>query len=214
MIVVAITELNKQRSRILLETEESFVLYKGEIRMLKIKEGTDLSTDDYEKIMKGILPKRCKMRALNLLKERRYTSYTLKKKLLEGGYPDEVADETLAYVSSYGYVDDLEYAKDYIAEFETSKTKAEIRQKLLTKGISVKLCDEAYKALGEEREQYEEPGEDSIQKELILKTLKKKGYSSDISYEEKQKILAYFYRRGFEIDAVRSVMESIDSDEE
>ena len=45
--------------------------------------------------------------------------------------------------------------------------------------------------------------------ELVLKTLKKRGFTGCETYEEKQKLLAYFYRRGFDMDTVFSAMNSI-----
>ena len=207
MFVVSIKEINKQRSRILLDSEESFVLYKNEIRTLKVKEGEELSEDRYEKIMKCVLPKRCKLRAMNLLKERNYTVYQLKKKLLDGGYPERIANDTIDYVASFGYVDDLKYAMAYITEKESSYSKTEIRQKLLSRGIDGRVTEEAYSKLGLEREEYGEEDPAGIEYELILKTLKKRGYSADLDYEGKQKVLAYFYRRGFDMDKVRRAME-------
>lgn len=208
MKILSITEVNKSRARISLETEESFVLYKGEIRMLKLKEGGDLSQEDYDTVMKGILPKRCRMRAMNLLKERAYTSYSLKKKLSEGGYPESICEDALAYVTSYGYVNDLKYAMDYIKEKEASNTTREIEQKLLTKGISSKLFEEALRLLGEEREEYGEESHQGYEEDLIRKTLAKRHFTGEEAYEDRQKILAYFYRRGFDIDLVRKVMDS------
>ncbi len=212
MNIVSITEINKQRARISLDTEESFVLYKGEIRMLHLKEGMELSGENYDRIMKGILPKRCKMRAINLLKDRCYTSYSLKKKLLDGGYPEAVAEEALSYVSSFGYVNDLKYAMMYIEDQESKHTIREITQKLLSKGIPVSLTEEALRQLGEEREAYGEQSRGDIENELIEKTLKKRGYTGEESYEDRQKLLAYFYRRGFDTDRVRRVMEDISKD--
>ncbi|MBP5624426.1 MAG: regulatory protein RecX [Lachnospiraceae bacterium] len=207
MLVISIKEINKQRERILLDTEESFVLYRSEIRTLKIKEDCELSQENYDKIVKGILPKRCKMRAMNLLKERNYTVYQLKKKLMDGGYPEYIVNDTIDYVSSFGYVDDLKYAMAYIGEKESSYSRSEIKQKLLSKGISGRVTEEAYSKLGLEREEYGEEDSSGIEYELILKTLKKKGYSADLDYESKQKVLAYFYRRGFDMDIVRKAME-------
>lgn len=212
MVITSITEVNKQRSRISLETEESFVLYKGEIRMLKLKEGQELSEEDYDKIMRGILPKRCKMRAMNLLKERRYTSYGLKKKLLDGGYPEEICDEAIRYVSSYGYVNDFAYAMDYIKEQEESRSIREIKQKLMSKGIQNVIIDQALKELGKEREEYNEESQKEIEERLIIKTLEKRNFSVDSSYEDKQKLLAYFYRRGFDIDSVKKAMDRFSQD--
>lgn len=206
MEIISITEISKQKSRILLDTEESFVLYRSEIRILRLKEGMEMSVDVYDSITRSILPRRCKLRAMNLLKERCYTSYSLTKKLLDGGYPRDIVDRTLEYVKSYGYVDDLDYAMSYIRDKESVSSRQEIKQKLLGKGISGQLVDEAYRRLGEEREEYGEEGNSEIEYELIRKTLKKRGFSPDMDYENKQKVLAYFYRRGFDIDKVRKCM--------
>ena len=209
MNIVSITEINKQRARISLDTEESFVLYKGEIRLLHLREGMELSSENYDRIMKGILPKRCKMRAMNLLKDRDYTSYSLKKKLLDGGYPESIAEETLNYVSSYGYVNDLKYAMMYIEDQGSKYTVREIAQKLLSKGIPVSLTEEALRQLKEEREEYGEDSQRDIECDLIEKTLRKRGFTGNESYEERQKLLAYFYRRGFDTDLVRRIMEKV-----
>lgn len=204
MEIVEIIECGKSRSKIKLDTGENFVLYRGEIKMLHIKEGSELSQTVYDNILKGILPKRCKMRALNLLKERPYTEYQLSTKLSDGGYPDDVVAGTLSYVKSYGYVNDREYAHSYIAEKVSKTSINEIKVKLLQKGIEKEVIEEAI------YEYRNESGIDSetSEYEAIEKLLKKRGYSFDASYEERQKQLAYFYRRGFNTEIVKKVMES------
>ncbi len=208
MKIVSITEITKTRLRISLETEESFVLYKGDVRILKLKENTELSDEQYATIMNGILPKRCKMRAMNLLKDRNYTSYGLKKKLLDGGYPERICDDTLSYVISYGYINDLQYAIDYIKSRENSHSVREIKQKLQMRGITQNDISRAFLQLGTEREEFGESSSGELEEMLIRKTLEKRHFSSDTDYEEKQKLLAYFYRRGFGVDRVRRVMDT------
>ena len=87
MLIESVEPVGKDRSRVTLEDGRSFVLYKGEMRILKLKENTDLSEEVYRNIMETVLPKRAKLRAMNLLKTRAYTEYGLRKKLAEGGYP-------------------------------------------------------------------------------------------------------------------------------
>mgnify|MGYP001143073061 FL=1 len=77
MTVTKITEISKSRMKIEIDGETTFVLYKGEIRNGKIKEGEELEEKAYEEIMTKILPRRAKMRALNLLKGRSYTEAQL-----------------------------------------------------------------------------------------------------------------------------------------
>ena len=208
MLIETVEAVGKDRSRVTLEDGRSFVLYKGEMRILKLKENTDLSEDVYKNIMETVLPKRAKLRALNLLKTRAYTEYGLRKKLSDGGYPDSVTDIAIAYVKSFGYINDRQYALDYVGEQSTKRSKKELYLKLSQKGISKEVLDGVF---SEVYGSYKDAREDSSfnETDVILKTLKKKGYTGNESYEERQKLLAYFYRRGFEMDTVYKAMDSL-----
>ena len=207
MQIAKIEEITKDRCRVTLDTEESFVLYKGEIRLLKLKPDTALSDDIYRQITTVVLPKRCKLRAMNLLKARPYTEYQLRKKLLEGGYSEETAGIALDYVKSFGYVNDKQYALDFIRQQTENRSKKELYMKLLGKGIDKEILDQAFSETYGSLEDVKEQTYDETA--VIVKTLKKRGFSPDMSYEDKQKLLAYFYRRGFEMDSVYKAMDSL-----
>ena len=107
-----ITELDKKRCKVYLDGEFAFVLYKGELRDYGIKVGTEISDTIYDEIISVALSKRCKLRAMNLLQKKDYTTRQLKDKLEEGLYHKELVDEAIEYVSSYKYLDDERYARD------------------------------------------------------------------------------------------------------
>ncbi|MCR4728095.1 MAG: recombination regulator RecX [Lachnospiraceae bacterium] len=172
---------------------------------MKIKEGAELSEETYLQIVKGILPKRAKLRAMNLLKSRSYTEYQLKKKLLDTGYADSICEEAVAYVKSFGYINDREYAISYINEAASVRSRREIFQKLQQKGIQKSTLDAVFSDIYGETESGDESSFDEIA--VIVKALKKRGFTGNESYEEKQKLLAYFYRRGFEMDKVYRAMD-------
>ena len=73
MLIESISDAGSKKCTVKLDNGESFSLYKGEIRLLKLKEGAELSSAVYEQIMTVILPKRAKLRAMNLLKVRPYS---------------------------------------------------------------------------------------------------------------------------------------------
>ena len=209
MLINSIEPVTKDRSKIILDTGESFVLYKGELRLLKLKENGELPVENYNQIMKTVLPKRAKLRCLNLLKSKSYTEYQLKKKLFDGGYPETVIDEAIEYIKSFGYVNDKDYAVDYIKYHREQQSRKELYLKLSQKGIQKETLDNAFNEVyGSYREAKEDPSFNEI--ELIIKTLKKRGFTGTESYEDRQKILAYFYRRGFEMDMVYKAMDTFD----
>ena len=207
MLITAIEPITKDRHRVLLENGENFVLYKGEIRHLRLKEGLELSDKYYDSIMTVILPKRAKLRMMNLLNVKDYTEYQLSKKLLDAGYPRAIVDEALSYVKSFNYVDDLRYAKSFIASESGKRSRKEIELKLLQKGIHKDVTAEAFYAISGDSEEGADKTFDET--EVIVKALKKKHFTGEESYEEKQKILAYFYRRGFNMDAVYRAMDNL-----
>lgn len=208
MQIDKIQSVNKSRSKIFLDTGESFVLYNGELRLLKLKENSEVTESVYKQIMEVVLPKRAKLRTMNLLKVKPYTEYGIRKKLIEGGYPSEVIDIAIDYVKSFGYINDKQYALDYIAMDKERHSKKEIYLKLSQKGIVKETLDSAFsESYGSYSDSRKEASFD--EKELVVKTLKKRGFTGSETYEEKQKMLAYFYRRGFDMDLVFSAMDEI-----
>ncbi|MBR5897256.1 MAG: RecX family transcriptional regulator, partial [Lachnospiraceae bacterium] len=109
---------------------------------------------------------------------------------------------------SFGYIDDRQYALDYIGEQSSKRSKKELYLKLSQKGISKEVLDGVF---SEVYGSYKDAREDSSfdETDVILKTLKKKGYTGNESYEDRQKLLSYFYRRGFEMDTVYKAMDSL-----
>ena len=201
MVVTGIVEYTKGKYKIFLDDEFAFVLYKGELRKYGIEQDGILSDDVYRELISVVLTKRAKLRALNLLKVRDYTVNGLRRKLKEGLYPDEVIDEAVEYVISYGYVDDLRYAKSYIRSNRTTRGRHEIEQKLRSKGISQDIISEAFENEG--------PGEEE-EEELIRRYLIKKCRSINIIDEAaRRKIFAYMYNKGFAPDRVSPILDEV-----
>ena len=200
MKVTRIEEITKAKCKIYLEEEFAFVLYKGELRMFHIKEGEELSPEDYQEITGKILPKRAKLRAMNLLKNRPYTEYQLSKKLRDGGYTQEIIEEALDYVKGFHYVDDRQYAMDYMEYHKEEKSRSQMFKALLTKGISQSLIQECFEeVVGEDKERLEE--------EQIQRWISKKNFcAKEASYEEIQRMQGVLYRKGFSSDAIRRVL--------
>ena len=204
MKVTQIVELSKTRSKIYIEQEFAFVLYKGELRLYHIREGQEISREDYRTIMEVVLPKRAKLRAMNLLKGREYTTTQLRVKLEQGGYPAAVAKEALDYVASFHYIDDLRYAVSFISYNENIKSRRRIEQDLQEKGISRELIEKAWK-------KWEEEGGSQNESAMIQRLLEKRHYDAEhADYRERQKTYAFLVRKGFSCELVRKAMKEVD----
>lgn len=200
MTVTSISEITKSRVRIEIDGEDSLVLYKGELRVYGIKEGEDIAKESYEQLMHEVLPKRARLRAMNLLKSRNYTSFQLLNKLTTGGYSEKHAKEAVDYVASFGYIDDKQYAKDFIEYNKERKSKQRILSDLQQKGISRQLLEEIWEeAVGEDMAE--------LEKEQIRGWLQKKHFDAkQVSPSDIRKMTGFLYRKGFSFDSIRSVL--------
>lgn len=201
MVVSEIIELDKKRVKVHIDGEFAFVIYKGELRDFGIKVGQELTEASYQEIVGTVLPKRAKLRAMNLLQKKDYTEKKLRDKLSEGLYPKEIIDEAIEYVKSYKYLDDERFARDYINYQMALRSKTRIIQDLTAKGISkdvlMPIIEELYADDG---------GESEL--EQINKLLAKKHYDPEnMDFKEKQKIMAFLLRKGFQMSDIRRGMD-------
>ena len=200
MKVTRIEELTKSRSRVYLEEQFAFVLYKGELRSFHVAEGEELAPQDYETIVKQILPRRARLRAMNLLKGREYTVRQLHDKLRDGGYPEEIIADALAYVESFHYTDDLRYATAYITGHENSRSRRRIEQDLAARGIDPETAKKAWQG-------WEAQGGRQDEQAMIRKLLEKRGFDPETADEKEiRRQGAFLMRRGFAGEAVRKAL--------
>ena len=201
MQVTEIRELDKKRSRVYLDEEFAFVLYRSELRKFCIKEGEAISQEVHDEITRVILPKRAKLRAMNLLKSRQYSEKQLRDKLRDGEYPPCIIDEAVEYVSSYNYINDRRLAEEYIRIHISDKSKMRIKQDLTRKGISGEDIKGAFDSCDDE-------GFGCNEAEQIKKLLDKRGYSAEDASDLKEwnKQYAYLMRKGYNSDAIRKVL--------
>lgn len=204
MIVTDIVELSKSRVKIYIDNEIAFALYKGELGKLKVYKEKEITQAHYDFIINEVLLKRAKLRCMNLLKSKDYTRHQLITKLKQNIYPISVIERAIEYVESYGYIDDNRYANSYIACNSKIKSRKQIELNLMQKGIDKAIIEEEFLRLIDSDEVENEEN-------LILRLLEKKRFNKENStYDEIQKIIAYLYRKGFSLDKIYKVIDSIE----
>ena len=152
--------------------------------------------------MTQLLPKRAKLRALDLLTARSYTEARLRQKLLDGGYPESIAQEAMNYVKSFGYVDDSFYASEYISYHAQDMSSRQMEQKLLQRGVPPEVIRRELEHFCEQ-----EGGIDEIAQ--IREFLLKKHYQKDRSDEkEYRKLAGALLRRGYKFENISKAFDS------
>ncbi len=142
--------------------------------------------------------KQAKKKALSLLECMDRTEEQLRLKLKQKGYADEVVEQAILYVKSFGYVNDANYAERFILNRQKSKSKRELYAALCQKGIDAEMVGQAMEHC------YEEYSEVQTIRNLLER---KYGSWNICTEDEKRKIYQYFLRKGFRNEDIRQVIQ-------
>ncbi len=188
VVIERIEPSAKGRRCLHLDNGEEWTLYASELRAYGLREGMLLADADYEKVRRETMGKRAKKRAMHLLEHMDRTEAGLLQKLCEGGYPQDLAEEAVAYVKSYHYIDDARYADSYIRLHGSEKSSGRLRMELQRRGVSGETIDAALDGCEEERDE----------QQMIRALMQKRGYDPKTADQAAQRrMYGYLMRRGF-----------------
>ena len=198
MTVTKIEPLSKTRYKVYLDGQFAFTLYKGELSRYHIAEESVIEDDIYDSL-RLIVIKRAKLRAMHLLSDMGRTESQLRTKLKQGGYEEDAVEAAIRYVKSFGYINDMEYARSFIDSRKDRKSKKELYAALLQKGVPAEIVEQVF-----EEADYGE--KDSRQ--AIEALMRKRSYNPETAdVKEKQKMMGYLMRKGFSYQDIRNVLQ-------
>ena len=142
-------------------------------------------------------------KAMRLLEHMDRTEKGLRDKLRQSGFSPDAVDAALAYVQSYGYIDDSRYARTYVAYRMDSKSRQKIIQELIGKGVDKETAVAAW----EEEAALNSPDE----RTLLIRTVEKKyAPGTELDEKEMRRLYGYLVRRGFQFSDISSVLEEME----
>lgn len=147
---------------------------------------------------KGFLNARKK--AMSLLQHKDRTEWELTDRLLQAGFSEEETEDAVEYVRSFHYIDDERYALRFVEIYHTSRSIKRLKQDLYKRHVPQEYIDAAL-------EQISWDDSEALEKECS-KLLRQKNVSGgdELSYEDRQKIMAKLYRRGFRIEDINRIV--------
>lgn len=200
MIITRLEGMEGSKVRVYIDESFAFILTEKELERYGLKEGMELPIAEYERILEETIYHRVQDKALNILKFADRSEHELRRKLTQAEFPAVLIDRAVSYVKMYGYLDDKRFAASFIRCRMNKKSKLMIRNELLQKGISEEVLEEAFD------ETYAEEEEDSeltaIKKAIARKTKEPEA----LTYEEKQKLIASLYRKGFDLSKIKQCL--------
>lgn len=135
---------------------------------------------------------RAKKKAMSLLQHMDRTEWELRSKMEKAGFSEEAVREAIEYVRSFHYIDDERYAIRFAEIYRESRSISRIRQDLQKKHISEETI-----TLALEEIDYDDS---AALKKALDKLLKNQ--TDALSYEDRQKLIAKLYRKGFRVDQI------------
>lgn len=200
MTVTKIEPVTKTRYKIYIDGQFAFVLYKGELSRYHIEPDAQIDAETYQSIKETVILKRAKLRAMHLLTDMGRTEAQLRTKLIQSGYPEDITEQAVQYVKSFGYINDAEYARSFILSRKDKKSRREIYAQLSQKGLSEDVIEQAF----------EECYGDEDTENAIISILEKKHYDPEHTDEyTTQKLMAHLARKGFGYQDIKHVMLDI-----
>lgn len=191
MLITKLEKIDKKRTKVYIDYEYAFLLYPSDIRKYKIEEEQEITVEIYEEILEDTIYRRAKQKALAILKFMDRSESELVAKLKMAHYTEEIVNRTIEYVRSYHYIDDERYATNYIVSRKDTKSRKQIQMELLHKGISKEVIENIF------------PKNPDNDKEALKKAIRKKTDDiENLSMEQKQKLFASLYRKGFSYEDI------------
>ncbi len=209
MIITDIIELKigpskkKNAYKIYIDYDYAFLLYKQDIKKYQLEIDKEVTSELFDEIIEDTVYRRAKQKALAILKHMDRTEKELISKLKDAHYTDIIIEKTIDYLKGYSYINDERYASNYIRLKKSTLSILTIKTKLLQKGINKELLEKII-AIEYDLE------DDDMDPEIIAinKAIQKKYKDiTDINYDDRQKLKASLYRKGFDLDKINRCLK-------
>jgi regulatory protein len=184
-----------------LENGETLDIPHRAANLYKLVSGRSIDSTEYAQLKAESQRFRCKKKALDYLAIRARSVFEMERYLTRKGFSHDIIREIMNDVVESGYVDDYDYAKQFIRSKLNRKLvgKHLLASELQKKGVSRDIIKQALKDTASNNNNIDEIYEIAVKKYQVLK-LKKNGLAK----------LAYFLQhRGFESEIVHTVIARI-----
>lgn len=153
--------------------------------------GRDLTYSEYTQLKSDIDYSASKTRALRILGNRSLSTGELKKRLINKGDDENIAEQTVTWLNEIGILDDKQYALSIVKHYSTNGYgMSRIKDELYKRGIPREIWDEVLSEL-------DESDADDATESYLRKKLKGSSDDSDI-----RRAANALIRRGFSYDQV------------
>lgn len=170
----------------------------GVMLSYSIKEG-EMEKARFKEFIKENDRERAKSYLYAMVARKARTTKEAREKLYEKGFHKDAVEYAIGIVSSYGYLNDQEFAKTFVENAKRSKGGYRLKKEMQLKGVGEEDIASALSNLDEE-------GEYESAINLAKKYLKNKDLSDD---KVREKLFRYLVSRGYSYGTVKNVIRDL-----
>ncbi len=203
------------RKMILIDGEFVGALCDRDVAFYSLEDGCEISDEQWRTIEKDCILNRGKKKALDLLLVRQRTEWELRRKLHLSEYTDTQVDTIVEYIKQFPYLDDVRYGVQYIYSAGHSKSRRELEQTLLQRGLTKEDIADAFVVYHREYEDRSEVGFEGVnvdkeRERIAASTFVRKRLAGrdHLTAKEQQKLYAALARKGFSGEVIREVLHT------
>lgn len=135
-------------------------------------------------------------KAMSLLQHMDRTEWEIRDKLAKKEFSQEAIDDATEYVRSFHYIDDLRYATHFVEIHHEQRSIQRMKQDLYKRHVPEEYIDIALDAIDRD--------DSAALREAVGKLTKGE---TEYTYEEKQKMAAKLYRKGFRLHDIKKELD-------
>jgi Uncharacterized protein conserved in bacteria len=170
----------------------------------KLAKGMEVDEEYLSKIVKAEEQNKATNCAINQLSFRSRSINEIKNKLKEKGYDDELIENSIEFLSKYGYLNDYEFAKALVKDKQAFKKagKKLLQQELYKKGIDKALAEQVISESVDDQAEYERA------MEIAEKKFRTFGSNEDKN-SKYRKLSSLLMRKGYSYDIISNVIKEL-----
>lgn len=186
---------SNSRFSVFIDGEFAFGISDFDLYTLKLSKGDEITEGKMAEIESIIDIDKCKNYAIDLVARKMYTEKEIRTKCKFKEFSQTAIDSVVDILKEYGYINDEAYAAIYCEHYMQKYGVNKIKFELKNKGVSSEIIENAVSGI---------KNDDTLE-ELIRKRVSGK----ELDVKEYSKTVRYFLSKGFEYDAIASVLNKM-----
>lgn len=194
-------ENDASRTSVFLGGEFAFGVHQDLVLRHGLHKGSTLSLEEERVLREEDAEMKAKAKAMRYVARRARTCAEVRRKLREKGHPSPAIDGAVARLKELGYLDDAEYAREYVRSRFRAKGYGPVRLKheLKERGVARLQIEDAMLEL--DHDELREAAREHARKRWPRLA------GEDDPRRRRQKLTGYLRRRGFSYERIRNVVE-------